>query len=190
MSIINNQPPALFPAKVSNNVAEPATVEGYWSEDQVEGPMTVFDLVMGYHLDAGVVLLPVCGSPTKAQVGGQAAGAQPVKAEIAQLHAPWMQVTARFRARRHGLPVPVPDWRPPDSSQYVLKAADFLAKDPTLDTDGLTYIFSAEGFFTYYLRVPLTIDDGFPRAVAPYQKLPTVAVGITPDQFRQMLFPL
>jgi hypothetical protein len=155
--------------------------------------VAVYDIVFAYDMDAGVIQLPVSGQPTDVQVGyGKGGGINPVPCEIIQMNAPVMAVTATFRARRVGLPIPLPDWRPPSqSSKYTLKRVRFAAKDPALNnSDGQTYTFSAEGFVEYLLVLPFTPSDGFPMGAAPYQTLPTNVVGITADQFNQTIFPL
>lgn len=153
---------------------------------------TIYDIVFAYHFDSGAILLPVSGQPTDAQVGyGQGGGAAAVAAEIVQLSAPFLWVTAIFKARRSGQPCQLPDWRPPSqSSKFILKTADFAPKDPTLSADGVTYIHNAEGQAKYLMQLPLTPDDGYPVAAAPYQTLPTAAMGVTPDQFNKTIFPL
>jgi hypothetical protein len=69
-----------------------------------------------------------------------------------------MTLRVVWTAYRSGLPVELPDWRPPASSGFVLHRAVLRGKSP--DTgDGVTYPFAA-GFTDYFLLVPPTPDDG------------------------------
>jgi len=161
-----------------------------YSGNQQVGPYTYYDLAMSYEGDMGCFIQPVSGLPTILQIGpGGGLGSSPVAAEIIQLEAPWMIVEGQWTARRTGLPVELPDWRPfSASSKFTIKAFKAQVQAPTL-TDGETYVFHASGFLRYYMKIPLTPMDGLPMPAAPYQLFPAGGVGMIYTQFLAAILP-
>ena len=171
---------------------EPPTTPAFWSEDQKAYPYSLYDITFEYFGAMGNALMPVQGRPTDAQVGaGQGGGDEPVAAEIVQVSAPWMKCVATWMAYRTGQPPDVPDWRPPSgTSIYTLHRFKFGAQDRRPNATGVDYVFRMWGEVIYFLKIPLTPDDGFPLAASPVQTLPTSAVGVTAEEFNATIFPL
>ena len=168
------------------------TIPTFWSAEQQACAYSLYDISFEYFGAMGNALMPVQGRPTDAQVGsGQGGGTTPVAAEIVQVSAPWMKCVASWMAYRTGQPPDIPDWRPPsESSKYVLHKFHFGAQDRRPNATGVDYVFRMWGEVIYFLKIPLTPDDGFPLAASPVQTLPVSAVGVTAEEFNATIFPL
>jgi hypothetical protein len=168
------------------------TTPTFWSAEQQSSAYSLYDITFAYFGAMGNALMPVQGRPTDAQVGyGQGGGTLPVAAEIVQVCAPWMKCVATWMAYRTGQPPDIPDWRPPPgSSIYTLHKFKFGEQDRRPNSTGVDYIFRMWGEVIYFLKIPLTPDDGYPLAASPVQTLPVNVLGVTAAEFNKTIFPL
>ena len=123
------------------------TVPNLWSQDHQEALYDQYIILPSYYGVTGAVQMPVQGRPTDDQGGyGQGGGAQAVACEIVQVHAPMMQLTIGWEARRFGQPLASPDPRPPSrATRYTLLRYQVLPPSPMLEPDGLTNVWVVGG---------------------------------------------
>ncbi len=188
-----SRPPVPYPGRIVivSDLPEPNKIVNNWSSDHQDALHERYMVLPRYFGDMGRIQMPVSGLPTTAQVGPSGSGAAPVPCEVVQVSAPWMRVTIGWVGQRYGIPPTVPDPRPPTlATNYVLLRYVIFPPSPPLGADGITYLWSCGGVYSYALKVPFTPDDGFQAGAMPYQTIPAGLMIFGATNFVKTIFQL
>lgn len=157
----------------SDPTQSPSLAENLFSDEQKKAPMTVYNLMLSYTGDMGLIQ------------GRDATNAGSAPSVIIRTGPAIGTLEVRWEARRYGLPLELPAICPPTNSNA--KLLEYRQEFPTisLDATAQTKIYQARGFAKYAistLKIPEKVG-----AVYPSCPVTIIKEGINISQFNQTL---